>query len=189
MSYDWVPKSKPDANDSYSATGYISYGSPASLRIAKDDRLTNKSSLSPVPSLLSLRIVETPPEIRMRYKDAAKFLIWPSHQFNPSQQTGSQVDRWGLSGSKIQKSSTFIGTPNPAFRTPAMAANLSRQSFRLGSFRITPRRALPVTPTSAPTKPTMESKELKYKRRTTSTSVAEFASPLADPFLALYIPW
>ncbi|KHJ44419.1 hypothetical protein D918_05430 [Trichuris suis] len=158
MSCDLVPNSKLDANDVCTIPGYISYGSPASLRIVKDDHLANKVSLSPVPSLLSLRIVETPPEIRMRYKDAAKFLIWPTHQLNQVQTSSQQDARWGYTGGKIQKSSTFMGTPNSAFKTPTMATNVSRPSFRLGSFRVTPRRPLPTIPSSAPAKPTLESK-------------------------------
>ncbi|VDO92657.1 unnamed protein product [Soboliphyme baturini] len=39
----------------------------------------NTQRLSPAPSFLSLRFVETPNEIRLRYRDASKFLIWPEH--------------------------------------------------------------------------------------------------------------
>ncbi|CDW54910.1 Putative phosphatidate cytidylyltransferase [Trichuris trichiura] len=158
MSYDWVPNNNVDMNDGCSIPGYISYGSPASLRIVKDDHLANKVSLSPVPSLLSLRIVETPPEIRMRYKDAAKFLIWPTHQLNQVQTSSQQDSRWGYTGGKVQKSSTFMGTPNSVFKTSAMATNMPRSSFRLGSFRVTPRRPLLAIPSSAPAKTTLESK-------------------------------
>ncbi|KRY22660.1 Dolichol kinase [Trichinella patagoniensis] len=115
---------------------------------------SKQAKLSPVPSLLSLRIVETPPAIKLRYRDTSKYLIWPSHPLNVNSTAIQRRDFVGSQpaiASSLHKSNTLKISSKPPWLDPTNHHHHHRSfSGRFTSFRHTFSTGRSTSPASVP---------------------------------------
>ncbi|KRY31926.1 Dolichol kinase [Trichinella spiralis] len=115
---------------------------------------SKQAKLSPVPSLLSLRIVETPPAIKLRYRDTSKYLIWPSHPLNVNSTAIQRRDFVGSQpaiASSLYKSNTLKISSKPPWLDPTNHHHHHRSfSGRFTSFRHTFSTGRSTSPASVP---------------------------------------
>ncbi|KRY92046.1 Dolichol kinase [Trichinella pseudospiralis] len=113
---------------------------------------SKQAKLSPVPSLLSLRVVETPPAIKLRYRDASKYVIWPSHPLNANSTAIQRRDFVGSQpaiASSLHKSNTLKISSKPPWLEPTSSHHRSF-SGRFTSFRYTFNTGRSTSPASVP---------------------------------------
>ncbi|KRZ04892.1 Dolichol kinase sec59 [Trichinella zimbabwensis] len=132
---------------------------------------SKQAKLSPVPSLLSLRVVETPPAIKLRYRDASKYVIWPSHPLNANSTAIQRRDFVGSQpaiASSLHKSNTLKISSKPPWLDPT--SHHRSFSGRFTSFRHTFNTGRSTSPASVPVVEVLpNSKNIEAKGRSLPT--------------------